>query len=294
MPAASRRLSSPYDLDARYGVKRGSGWIGYKVHLTETCDPGLPRLITNVITTDATVPDTQITEQVHQALAAKGLLPLVHAVDAGYVTAAHIVGAAALGIELLGPVGADTHHGAQAAGDRKRGGSVPDLSQRAFTVDWERHKVTCPRGAVSITWSPQVKPSGTPITRVQFSATDCRPCPVRSACTQASGKGRYGRCLTLLPPDQQRVLDKRRAEQDTDAWKDRYKIRSGIEGTISQAVRRTGIRRTRYTGHAKAHLGHITAAAAVNLARLDAHLDDRPPGTTRTSHLARVILGLAA
>ena len=32
---------SPYDLDARYGIKRETGWGGYKVHFTETCDaPG--------------------------------------------------------------------------------------------------------------------------------------------------------------------------------------------------------------------------------------------------------------
>ncbi|MEU9546713.1 transposase [Streptomyces mirabilis] len=30
LPPGRHRLSSPYDLDARYGVKRGSGWCGYK------------------------------------------------------------------------------------------------------------------------------------------------------------------------------------------------------------------------------------------------------------------------
>ena len=34
LPPARRRLSSPYDLDARYALKRGSGWCGYKTHLT--------------------------------------------------------------------------------------------------------------------------------------------------------------------------------------------------------------------------------------------------------------------
>jgi hypothetical protein len=52
LPPGRMRLASPYDSDARYGVKRGSGWIGYKVHLTETCDDveasGTPHVITNV------------------------------------------------------------------------------------------------------------------------------------------------------------------------------------------------------------------------------------------------------
>ena len=41
LPPGRDQLISPYDLDARYGVKRGHGWGGYKVHFTETCNaPG--------------------------------------------------------------------------------------------------------------------------------------------------------------------------------------------------------------------------------------------------------------
>ena len=44
-------------------------------------------------------------------MAARELLPDEHDVDAGYVTAAHILAAHGKhGIELLGPVGLDTHH----------------------------------------------------------------------------------------------------------------------------------------------------------------------------------------
>ena len=38
LPPGRDRLISPYDLDARYGIKRETGWGGYKVHFTETCD----------------------------------------------------------------------------------------------------------------------------------------------------------------------------------------------------------------------------------------------------------------
>ena len=62
------------------------------------------------------------------------------------------------------------------------------------------------------------------------------------------------------------------------------------EGAISQAVRRTGIRRARYTGLAKTHLGHALAATAINLVRLDAWLTDSPLGKTRTSRLATLDL----
>ena len=62
-----------------------------------------------------------------------------------------------------------------------------------------------------------------------------------------------------------------------------------MEGTISQAIRRTRIRRTRYTGLPKTRLGHIFAATAINI-RLDAWLSETPLDGTRTSHLTRLQL----
>jgi hypothetical protein len=38
LPPSRDRICSPYDTDARYATKRGSGWEGYQVHLSETCD----------------------------------------------------------------------------------------------------------------------------------------------------------------------------------------------------------------------------------------------------------------
>jgi transposase len=39
---AAEQLHSPSDPDARYGKKRSTTWVGYKVHLTETCEPDAP------------------------------------------------------------------------------------------------------------------------------------------------------------------------------------------------------------------------------------------------------------
>ncbi|MEN3586714.1 IS1182 family transposase [Streptomyces sp. ZYX-F-203] len=283
LPPARERLSSPYDTDAHYGVKRGSGWCGYKVHLSETCEPGAPHLITNVETTNATVNDTEVTATVHQRMAARELAPGEHVVDSGYITAAHILTARQdHGIDLIGPVGLDTHHGG-------RDPQAPDLTQAAFTTNRDAKKVTCPQGATSISWSQQRKASGTPLVRVHFALADCDPCPLRARCTKAAN-GKWGRSLTLLPQDQQQILEQRRAEQQTDAWKGRYDARAGVEGTISQAVRRTRLRRTPYRGQDKTHLANVLSATALNIIRTDAWLNGTPLGTTRTSHLARLTL----
>jgi transposase len=45
-PPSAQRITSPYDLDARYSSKRDTIWVGYKVHLTETCELDTPNLIT--------------------------------------------------------------------------------------------------------------------------------------------------------------------------------------------------------------------------------------------------------
>ena len=54
LPRAGERLDSPYDPDARYGNKRSKTWSGYKLHLTETCDEDLPRIVTRVQRVDST------------------------------------------------------------------------------------------------------------------------------------------------------------------------------------------------------------------------------------------------
>jgi transposase len=285
LPPGGQRLASPYDLDARYGVKRGAGWTGYKAHLTETCDPDMPRVITDVQTTDATTDDAEMTPAIHQHLDSRQLAPGEHVADAGYISAGHILTARNdHGITLLGPVGADTHHTR-----RSSAGQAPALTQAAFRIDWDARKVTCPQGAVSVSWSSQRKPNGTPIARVHFATADCNPCPLRSRCTTAA-HGKWGRSLTLLPRDQHELLARQRAEQQTAEWKARYNIRAGIEGTISQAVRATRLRRTPYHGQAKTHLASVLSATAINLIRADAWLNGTPLGATRVSHLARLDL----
>ncbi len=59
-----------------------------------------------------------------------------------------------------------------------------------------------------------------------------------------------------------------RERQTTQSFKDKYKKRAGIEGTISQGVRAFGLRRSRYIGLEKTRLQHLVTAAAMNLTRV--------------------------
>lgn len=285
LPPSRQRICSPYDTDARFAVKRGCGWLGYQVHLSETCDDitetGLPHLITNVVTTDATVTDVEILEQVHNGLARRDLLPAEHVVDAGYTSAELMVSSRRdVGVELLGPLRIDNSPQArQGAG----------FDRTAFTIDWDNRQVTCPQGIKNTIWS-ESREGTRDVIVVRFDVTDCRPCPVRPQCTTST---RNGRQLMLRPRAIHAVVEQARQEQETDAWKQRYAVRAGVEGTIHQAVAITGLRRCRYTGQPKTRLAHVAAAAALNLIRLDTWLTSTPRDR-QASHLTRLDLGLAA
>ncbi|MFI6488070.1 transposase, partial [Streptomyces sp. NPDC050564] len=104
-------------------------------------------------------------------------------------------------------------------------------------------------------------------------------CPKQTQCTKPPS-GRRGRGLTFLPRDRYEALEAVRQAQGTDEWKDRYAIRAGVEGTISQAVRVTGLRRIRYRNLPTTRLGHVFAATAINLIRIDRWLTGTPLGGT--------------
>jgi len=295
LPPGSRRLTSPYDTDARYGVKDDLFWTGYKLHISETCQdtpaprgaggrgrPAVPNLITNVATTDATVPDAKMTTPIHQDLDSRGLLPGEHYLDSGYASAELIAGAhAVFGITLVTPLLADTSRQA-----REQQG----FAREAFTIDFDAQQATCPQGQTSASWSPASQ-RGTDTIVITFSTADCGPCPVRDLCTTSKRRRRQ---LTVHPRRIHHAQRDARARQDTPDWQAKYQLRAGIEGTIGQTVAVTGSRRARYRGLAKTHLEHVYSAVALNLIRLDAWWNDRPLDQGRTSHLTRLNLALTA
>jgi transposase len=290
LPPGRTRIVSPYDLDARYGEKRGMGWLGYKGHFSETVSdpaqddpvtgaPARPNLLTHTQTTHAAVPDVMMTQPIHDGQQAAGLLPGVHAVDQGYTSAELLIQARASGIVLLGPLPADASRQARA------GGYTADM----FTIDWDARQVTCPQGQTASAWYPCQQHDRDSIV-VKFPAAACRGCPARGKCT-TSAKGRQ---LTLRPREIHQVITAARAEQATARWRQDYKIRAGAEGTMAQVTHVTGIRRARYAGLPKTAFQHNAAAAAINLIRLDAWWTATPLERARTSHFQRLHLSPAA
>jgi transposase len=273
------RIASPHDVDARFCTKGGAGWVGYMVHLTETCDEGAPRLVVHADTTPADIHEAMRTGAIHDALAAKGLAPREHLVDAGYVSAGHFVAARERhGIDLVGPTrrGASWHHrteGAFGTGD--------------FLIDWARERVRCPEGKESVSWRAYGHARGARgrYAKVRFDPADCRACRSRARCTRAV-RDEWGRQLSLRPRAEHEALAAAGARREAGTDRRLRALRRGVEGTISQAVRAFGLRRARYRGLAKTRLQHLAAAAALDLDRAAAWLQGRPLTTTRTSRFA--------
>jgi transposase len=277
LPPGALAIGSPYDPEARYGIKRGVGWRGYKAHFTETCEPDRPHLIVHVATTTAATGDVETITARHADLATADLLPVEHLVDAGYVSVDHVLAARAEhGIELVGPLPPDS-------GWQARDKHGFDLTR--FQIDWENQQVTCPNGHTSRNWRQVSSRHGLPIIQVSFRAPDCTPCPDRARCTRSPVLARH---LTFRPQLQYETQRRIRAEQATPAWRERYAHRAGIEGTIAQATRRADLHQARYRGRAKTHLQHVLTALALNLVRVDAWLSGIPPGGTWASRLTRL------
>ncbi len=275
MPPAAQQIESPYEPEARYSTKRALSWVGYKAHLTESCDADLPHLVTEVETTIAPETDVEQLAAIQAGLARVDLLPAQHLVDAGYVRARNLVASHEdHQIDLVGPIYDDHQWQAKA-----REGF--DLGH--FRVDWEARVVTCPRGRPSIRWSETHTARDRTMIHVGFAPADCTPCPDRSRCTRAKTQPRS---LTLQIRAEHEALQAARERQTTPEFAAAYAPRTGIEGTLSQAVRVCGLRRARYRGLRKTHLQHVATAAALNVHRLHNWLTDVPRAKTRCSRFA--------
>ena len=276
LPPNKLLIQTPYDPQARNRTKRSLNWTGYTVHLTETCDPETPHLITNVATTTATAGDVDLTSSIHASLAAKSLLPAEHLVDGGYVDTDNLVASQTEHqVDLVGPAPTDSSWQARA-------GQGFDVG--CFKVDWATQKVICPQGQESSGWYVSKDEAGTEQgIHVIFGRDECAACPQREKCTTATHQGRS---IHIQPQLHHETLQAARQRQTTEEFKTRHQARAGVEGTISQGTRAFDLRRARYIGLHKTHLQHILIAAAMNLTRAIAWLDEIPRAQTRRSRFA--------
>lgn len=274
---AATAIESPYETEARFSTKRDLTWTGYKVHLSETCDEGLPRLITNVYTTAATTQDVSCTDLIQKSLQEKDLLPARHLVDTGYIDAQLVIESSSkYGIELFGPMRMNPSWQARTGG----------IDAAQFQIDWDNHRARCPLGKQSVYWHEyQTKEYARPVVKIRFGNQDCLNCPSRTKCVRNK---KAGRSLQIPSREMYQALEQTRRKMDSSEGQNEYKKRAGIEGTISQGVRRGTLRRSRYRGVEKTHLQEVATATAINIVRAVNFLNQEIPAKTRVSRFARL------
>jgi Transposase DDE domain len=239
-------IQNPSDPDATYDGHKGQG---FKAQLVETCSTDNDvQLILAVLPQTAAEPDADAVGPILEDLKQKDLLPKAMLADTAFGGDENVQRAAAEGVELVSPVAGPTP---AAASDGMEPLTIDD-----FAVDERTGKPTaCPSGRIPLRTTHDPK-TGT--TTIEMPTGTCTSCPFREACPmQTKPDGRS----TLSYTDKQRRLAERRREEDTDAFRERYARRSGIESTNAGLKRRMGLGKLRVRGlKAVAHAIYLKVA----------------------------------
>ena len=221
-------MQNPSDPDATYDGHKGPG---YQVQLSETCnEENEVQLITSAIAETAAESDANAVEPILDDLQANDLLPDELLVDTAYAGDDNVQLAEEKGVELVGPVaGCPTQNDGQ-------------LTIDDFNID-ERTEgiVCCPAG-----YKPKSSEynNDTEKTKTVMPKSACEQCDFRKQCSVTKVRDGY----QLEHSAKERRLAGRRKEETTDVFRERYKVRGGIEGTNSGLKRKTGLGRLRVRG----------------------------------------------
>jgi hypothetical protein len=241
------------DPDMTYGHKGK----GYEVQLAETCVEENPfQVITAVDVNDANESDQhQVGPVLEQTERTCGAAPDEMHTDAGYGSGENIVMAREQhGTELKAPIGSNE--------------SEKHLPLGEFEFDAEGQEVLqCPAGQAPARHQPSR--SGKAVLAI-FSASQCRGCPLRHVCP--TEKRRDGRHLRITKADV--AVARRRLEQETEQFKERHKIRSGIEATNSELKRCHGLGKLRVRRRPRVGLAVRLKVLALNVKRYVGHLTE--------------------
>ncbi len=254
-------VHNPHEPEAQWCSKsttRDKSWIGYKAQVAEAVQeeprvPGEPTrsVITAVATQNATESDPSGMAQVFNEQAEQGLEPPdVLYVDGAYVYAEGLHEAQIQGRELRGP-----------ARPSPKFDRVLPVDQ--FDVHVEDRNAVCPAGQTNSQCSRiQEDKAGNTIYRMEWNKTVCQACLLRDQCLGDRQTHR-----TIEVGQWHSLLQARRREMQTEAFKQDMHHRNGIEGTQSELVRAYGLRRARYRGLAKVRLQNYFIGAACNIRR---------------------------
>ena len=253
-------LQTPYDPDASYGHKG----TGYSAHITETCNnPGKPEIITDYEVHGAARSDMAKMIPVIERLESAGLKPATFFADGGYPSVPSALKVIEQDIDLMAPV--------------NRGRLPNDIMGRdLFEFDSDGHAIACPKGHRPV--DHRILSANNTTRRSLHAIFDgdiCRSCRLLDQCPVRAPNHRDRGCkpqdtighfrLEITP--ELCLRDQMYSVQQTTEWKDRYKIRSGIEATMSELKRSHGFGRLRVRRLVKVCFALACKVTACNIKR---------------------------
>ena len=131
------------------------------------------------------------------------------------------------------------------------------LSLDDFTLDASGKIVACPEGRNPVRVSNRKRFSAA------FNAGDCRGCPQREHCPVKSGK----KAFYFRYSAKEVRLSRRRIQEQTAEFRDKYRFRAGVEATMSEYDRRTGVKKLRVRGLKAVGFAAVLKAVGVNIRR---------------------------
>jgi len=246
----SDSLQNPSDPDATYSGHKGQG---YQVQVMETyCkDEDVKEKTLNLIThievepahesdANALIPAIESSEE-------RGLVPEELLADTLYGSDENCQKAEKLGVEVVSP----------AKSTKEKDG----ITLSDFKVSEKGDVVSCLQGHVPV----RTKKKKTRHT-VAFDSQHCSVCPSQEVCPVKQGKKHH----YLRYTDKGMRLAIRRAYEKTEEFKDRYRWRSGVEATMSEYDRRTGVKHLRVRGFKAVRFCATLKAVGVNILRATA------------------------
>ena len=242
----SDSLQNPSDPDASYSGHKGQG---FQVQVMETfCDDQDNKeetlnLITHVEVEPAHHSDANALMPAIESAEKQNLKPKQVTADSLYGSDENCERAKQQAVELIAP--------AMGSVDKDK------LSVADFQFSEKGDIVACPRGNGPVKVKKRKRAS------IGFGPQDCQSCPHLSNCPVKKGKKYYYLRFT----EKEMRIAKRRIYEQSDQFKDRYRWRAGIEATMSEYDRRTGVKHLRVRRLKAVRFCAILKALGINIFR---------------------------
>ena len=245
----SDSLQNPSDPDASYSGHKGQG---YQVQIMETYTDTDDKdekakslnLITHVEVERAHQSDANALIPAIESAQEKDLCPKQLLADSLYGSDQNVETAASKGVEVIAPP----------MGSEKKG----TIGLSDFHIEKSGKVISCPQGHKPIHLKKKKDRYC-----AGFNPDHCNGCPNQGICPVQSGK----KAFYLRFTDKQLRIALRRSATDSDEFKDRYRWRAGVEATMSEFDRRTGVKHLRVRGLKAVRYCAILKALGLNILR---------------------------